>query len=326
VRVSTVLSLAAVLGCGLLVALPALPGRSKSKAPMPQEAAAVLPERGPSSGAVEALLERARATSAMSERELESSLIALGPSVLGRLEAELAAETPFAPRAIARVLGRMAPKSALPTLKRLASDERAPLRVAAAAGLEQIPQSETIATLLPLLSDGDPSVTNAAAQALFALDKRNPQMGVRARVEQLYTSQAGSSARCLAAHILGQLADPNSARALERGLRDIDPAIRSASLAALSRFAQPEPSSIQEMIRLLQSDEPNVRSQAAMALGRVAALDAVLPLIDALEDPHSGVAANAHWALRAISKHEFPPTPERWRDWWQREGKLRKKE
>jgi cyclophilin family peptidyl-prolyl cis-trans isomerase/HEAT repeat protein len=187
-------------------------------------------------------------------------------------------------------------------LARAAVDAAAPVRAAAALGLEILGVSEKSSVLLPLLSDPDRAVDCAAARSLAHLHEASGETALVAAL----SGAAAETRPCL----LEALAryGTESAAAVARGyLSSSSPAIRASAIYAASR--NPVASSIPALVSALKDASGDSAAFAARGLGIVGRAEELLPLLDALDRPEFGVLASAVNAIDQIEKREASPLP-----------------
>ncbi|MDR3581048.1 MAG: HEAT repeat domain-containing protein [Oryzomonas sp.] len=159
-----------------------------------------------------------------------------------------------------------------------------------AAGLRGL--SDCIPEIIGLLDDADDSVSGAIIAALQVLSGKDPNP-VNAVARQLAESDRPQRRRD-AALLFAALSDGDY---LGRLVKDEDPSVRQASVAAIGKLQIP---SLQGILQIALVDEmPEVRMMAAEALGESGSADAVGPLTLALRDDDSRVQCAA---LKSITR------------------------
>lgn len=279
---------------------------------------------GPAAAAarVLAVVENAGKGNGMKASDVEAALVALGPEATAGIEASLdaAPTSPYAP-SLARALGRLSNDGALPAIGRLAKAPKPDVRRGAAMALATVQTRAGLDAALAMLADESPMVAHAAIETVVELDGAPTKLPARNEVGRLFDRGRNTMARVRAAQCVQRLGGPEAGAILERGLRDYDPDVRSASADALGRLGSADEGARSDLVAMLRDDrELEPRKQAALALGRLRERSACPTLIECLSAESSGLRGNAVWALRAISGYSFPEMPERWADWWKREG------
>ncbi|MGD0089410.1 MAG: PKD domain-containing protein, partial [Planctomycetota bacterium] len=89
---------------------------------------------------------------------------------------------------------------------------------------------------------------------------------------------------------------------------------------AVTPAKKSEPESEEKLIEALSNADQQVRSTAAVALSK-RGRNAVPALIEVLETGSAPAKKDAHWTLREITHESFPADAEKWRKWWNEQGK-----
>lgn len=197
-----------------------------------------------------------------------------------------------------------------------ALNDPAPIvRATATAAVLWLPADESVAGLMPLLSDKDEFVRQQTAYALGLTRSRSAVTGL---VERLTDKK--DSVRGAAAVALGQIADASAVTALaavlnpQAGLapskksaktkREQNPFVLRSAARSLGQIRNR--AGVPALIGLLQDEkaEADLRREAASALGEIGDASAIPALRDAstADDPY--LAATAHQALRRILKSQ----------------------
>ena len=159
-----------------------------------------------------------------------------------------------------------------------------------AAGLRGL--SDCIPEIIGLLDEADDGVSGAIITSLQVLSGKDPNP-VRVVARQLAESDRPQRRRD-AALLFADLSDEDY---LARLVKDEDPSVRQASVAAIGKLPF---SSLQGLLQIALVDEtPEVRMVAAEALGESGSADAVGPLVLALRDDDSRVQRAA---LKSITR------------------------
>jgi uncharacterized protein YegL len=128
-------------------------------------------------------------------------------------------------------------------------------------------------------------------------------------------------ARAEAAVACGLMKDVRALPAL-RKMAGTDPSdkARVGAMDALAMFGDEASMSVPILARHLDSAQWQLRLAAAQALGALGAMEAVEPLVAALEKEATGrIADGVRDALKAIVRDDLGRKPENWRKWWDRE-------
>jgi len=228
-------------------------------------------------------------------------------------------------------------------VRRLAVDESAVLRRAAAIELGRAPDDEDARVLIALLNDADARVHTPAAEALGAaqVEIAREDLLSRARLSP-------GSLRLAALRASGSLGGPHVLDALVLGLADSDADVRRAAVEGLGRLR--DPAAAQILVNLLQEtgDDPlrdaasaalieigdsavpalrriaeapdgRARREAALVLARLLSPDAAPPLLAIVsQDAGDKHAANELAVLSCIDPRDTSPEPANaWWTWWE---------
>ena len=186
------------------------------------------------------------------------------------------------------------------------SDREPAVRRAAANALASARQAGSVSGLAAALKDPDDSVRDRAARALGAIGP-----DAKPAVSALMTALTDASAevRTAAARALGNIG-PGAATAvapLTAMLKDADSFARNAACFALGRLGEAATSAGPALIEMLNSGVEDTRASAAVALGGIGKpvrTTAVPPLIGALKSGDPNLRAAAAEALGAF----LPPS------------------
>ncbi len=132
---------------------------------------------------------------------------------------------------VARVLGKIGDRRAIPVLSQAAKMGDDELRTAAIWALTQFREPEILPTLLAEAERPQPSIQSYLAHVLGGFQD--------ARVIPLLASLARHASREVAfqaAYALGETGDPSAVAPLRRALRRRDPVVRAAAAASLRRL------------------------------------------------------------------------------------------
>ena len=237
---------------------------------------------------IERALERWRAGS-LHDEELTEALARLGAKAAPSLCAFLDAKPRTVPvEPIARALGRLRSREAVPTLARLAGSGAAADRLAAVEALDAIGSRECIPILVTALEDPDAAVADRAESALLA-----PDMPRGPVVDSLGRHILKSGAKERMARLLGSAGGEAAHDALIALLNSPDEASILAALQGLMLLSRAEDcASVKALLRATTTDE--VRKQACIFLAQVRCDDALRELIDLLGGPDRELARKAH--------------------------------
>jgi HEAT repeat protein len=166
-------------------------------------------------------------------------------------------------------------------------------RLAAVAGLSELPRTVARRLLLRALDDTEPQVQSAALELLLRLETPN----VTERVVP-WLSGSDKRLRLSAALALAVAPAASAIPALGRALGDSDAEVRAAAANALG--ASRAESAVLPLLGHLDDSVPEVREAVAGALGAIGDARAVLPLIGKVEDPRPSVRGAVARALGAL--------------------------
>lgn len=187
---------------------------------------------------------------------------------------------------------------------------------------------QAVQAIVPFKDDTDPNVRRTVVTSLsnIALPE-----GEAVLIAALSDPQTDSDARAAAAGALGAIATPEANAAMVRALRDYDLRVATAAAAGLKRagdraagaisaaLADPNPAIRARAAeaaggmttptlaaRALGDADAEVRVAAAAALGDIGGPASVAPLMNALNDTGSGVAAAASQSLSRVGDAAIP--------------------
>ena len=198
------------------------------------------------------------------------------------------------------------------SLSKLLTDERPPVRAAAAQALGALGQyaENHASSLAKLLEDDHRQVRAAAAQALGALGQyaENHAPSLTKLLRDDHRQVRAAAAQALGA--LGQYAE-NHAPSLTKLLRDRDRQVRAAAAQALGALGQYAKTQVPSLAKLLEVDDPQVRAAAAQALGALGqyAENHAPSLTKLLRDRDRQVRAAAAQALGALGQYAKTQVP-----------------
>ena len=224
--------------------------------------------------------------------------------------AKLESGTPRQKIDAARSLGEMGPKAA-PAVPYL---------------IELIDSNEKYETLWdrfwniasPLGTSGT-YVMSEAQKALVAIGQPAVEPLSRALLRHSRSRVRGN-----AAIALGNIKDIRSMQPLIESLRtDKQYEVRMWSAEALGKLAEMWSihslgDAVRALMEALKDKDPNVRQKAAYALGKMKAMEAVPALIDVLQV--YGKDSDAALALFMITGQRLGDDPDRWLEWWHKNG------
>lgn len=182
------------------------------------------------------------------------------------------------------------------------------------------------ALLAPQASDDD--LEHAGAAPLRASVARMASLACR--YEPLWIAQLEVAPQPLRDAVLRGLADSGAPDALERlaGTLGRELASDSFTLVELARATRGSDRRHAESLRnrvrpLLAASDPDVRRDAALCLGALGDEASAETLVALLSHEHSGVRANAHWALARLTGRSANLSADAWGrwirselDWW----------
>jgi len=226
-----------------------------------------------------------------------------GPSVRAALLNALAETDASVRQAAADALAAQADATVAPALLKAMTDPESSVRAAAARALGVLKAQEAVTALMAMLSDSDVEAAVAAANALAeladpaALEKLINIVTASATPAPLYDAAANALAkiqdpravpilvkllgspkenvRWASADALGGLGVADAVKPLAAvALKDQNPQIREAALAALSKIGAP--SALDTFIEALSDKEKRVADQALRSLTQVADANATL--------------------------------------------------
>ena len=191
------------------------------------------------------------------------------------------------------------------------------LGLAPLARQEPPPDAKSLARALARLDDETADVARAAADAVVAMVRSDPEL---AEDRTLYAKLRAAANHALAASLLGRIATPRACELLVEmvGSHDLE-----QRLAGLDGFLEMEAPHDLDAVRplLRASNETALRKKACLVVGRLHDADAVPPLIELLLEDDPGLVANAWWALQETTGQSLARDPDLWTDWWERGGK-----
>jgi HEAT repeat protein len=257
-------------------------------------------------------------------------LIDPGPALLPSLRAmEETMNAPAQIEVMAAVRHRQQDPELSTWLTRLASGgESEESRGAAYAALESCGDRDCLASFIAALPGTPPALKRQADRALTAVLRRSDDSASYTLVEGSLAGLADEDR----ARVAGCVARADSPRGMELlgRLLGRHPDIQLAILSGLAGMkSRPRDGSLADSMRhLLSSEQSNLRREAVSALGNLQDAESVEEILSLLGGEHSGVAGNAHFALKRLSGLDLPRDPVRWkmwlaaeRAWWEEEGR-----
>jgi len=187
------------------------------------------------------------------------------------------------------------------------------VRATATAAVLWLPAHESVAGLMPLLSDKDEFVRQQTAYALGLTRSRSAVTGL---VERLTDKK--DSVRGAAAVALGQIADASAVTALaavlnpqaglapskksQKAKREQNPFVLRSAARSLGKIGNR--AGVPALIGVLQDDkaETDLRREAASALGEIGDASAIPALRDVTTAGDPYLAEAAHQAIKRISR------------------------
>jgi len=162
-----------------------------------------------------------------------------------------------------------------------------------------------VPSLIPLLTDGEPSVRRAAAFALARMEKEAAP--AEAALAAALPKEPDPGTRANLAWALGAAGTGQGGRAaLAKAMKDPDVAVRVNAARALGDLAAPEAAALAALTAALKDAEWTMRANAAWAVGapRERARPAVASLARLLADESQTVRAMAARALGRIAEDD----------------------
>ncbi|GIW72731.1 MAG: hypothetical protein KatS3mg102_2273 [Planctomycetota bacterium] len=282
--------------------------------------------------AVPLLAERLRDRS-LPEQVREAMAVALQqldphPAAVPALVVLLHDSNPIVALNAAWSLGALADQAieAAPTLRSVALDGTRPAMVRAAAlyAYDAVGGAQARETALALLGEPSELIRARARQIVRAHFAARAAATLQELTRQLDGPEA--TARAEAALLLGELGDTYSHTRLiglirPGSRRDPSPRVRLEAVRALRASAHPE--ALAALLGALEDEDAAVRAMAALVLGRRQSRAAVAPLLRKLYDIDPAVRRAAARALEQITGQRHGTAIDRWRRWWESEGKRR---
>ncbi|HVR83871.1 MAG TPA: HEAT repeat domain-containing protein [Planctomycetota bacterium] len=220
-------------------------------------------------------------------------------------------------RAISTALGRLGGAKAVTPLGRILQSKDPEARLSAALGLSLIETVEVEPYLLAALDDESAEVWQAASQSLVDRIRKNREDRItRAIISRLPKAHV----KAPFAITLGRVGSPEAHQELLLLLRDDDENDQKAALQGLAQMHDPEDG--EAVQACLQRSGLPVQKEICLLLGKLKFRPAIPDLIERLGQEDSGLRANAHWALRAITGQSLGPQASLWKAWWEATGKF----
>jgi HEAT repeat protein len=163
----------------------------------------------------------------------------------------------------------------------------------AALGLVTLPRGVTARLLPQVLSDPDPEVRLAAADAALTIRLRDAGKRVVS-----WLSHSDARVRQAAAEVLTVLPTPDAVAALGRVLSDPQAEVRAQAATALGNTAAPEASLL--LLSQLDDADPDVRAAVIRALEELGDQRAVVPLIGRIQERRVPIRRQAASALGGL--------------------------
>jgi HEAT repeat protein len=217
------------------------------------------------------------------------------------------------------------PPSVHALLKSAATAPETQSRVEAYRLLEDYGDREILGALIESLSSNPPEAKRPAERALVAVLRRSDDPESYLEIER----RLGTLADEERARLVASVADADCSRGVTL-LGNLIGRYREVDLAVLSGLARmtaksEDPRLAETLCGLLESESSNLRREAISALGQLHHEASAEDFVRLLGGDHRGVAGNAHWALRRLSRLNLPPDPIRWnmwlggeRSWWEK--------
>ena len=216
---------------------------------------------------------------------------------------------------LARVVGGMknedSQKALLHLLKREAESE---VQVSIIEALTNFPDKNSIKAILKFTGTTyRPEVRLTSVEALGAMKalsvvSKIAKMAKRDKVE----------IRCSAIWALGEIGGDVAQKTVEDLLSDSSASIRASACNAAAHFK--DKGTFKRLTALLTDSEWQVISAAVIALRKRNEIDAVVPLINAMQKVEGKLIEVFQEALEAITGYKFGTDPENWKDWLEESG------
>lgn len=204
--------------------------------------------------------------------------------------------------------------STLEALASLALSPSRDVRVRGLRALGELGRPESLPVVLAGMDDDVRRVREAAADAALALQQAGAAPTLLVELERRLREMRHVDHAAL---MLGALGTEESRRLVLRLVaRWSDDRVVVAGLSGLSLCAKEEDGPLIQGM-LSPSHSLAVRKQACLLLGRLGWSPAARDLLDCMHAQDAGLAANAHWALQAISGLRLGAVPALWEAWWE---------
>jgi HEAT repeat protein len=201
--------------------------------------------------------------------------------------------------AAGRALGAVGGE-AVPRLIDVLSDEDPRIRYAAAEALGPTRDPRAVGALLKVMSDPDPYVRCYAAQALARIGDPRAVRAVLALLKDA-NQEVRQAARSAMAFIEG----PTDLQALAEALGDKNAAMREAAVMGLDQAGN---EGVPLLVNALKDEAESIRERTAQALLRIGDPRAVGPLVARLKEEHQAVKLAAIKSLVRIGRPEAVPS------------------
>jgi HEAT repeat protein/sRNA-binding regulator protein Hfq len=192
-------------------------------------------------------------------------------------------------------------------------DDETAVRCNAALLLGKLRSERALPELEKLLNDIRSVVRAHAVEAIGAIGSTNSS----AKIIDLL-GDPNFNVREKTVEALGYLGDTIAILPLINALRDVNPDVRGAAATALSFIRDPR--AIPSLYSLLKDENTTVREKARSSLRLHTELK---QLIDGLSDQSSTVRENASYVLWLLTGKDFGNDPEKWKQWYEQQGKKR---
>lgn len=200
------------------------------------------------------------------------------------------------------------------TLGTVLTNRNVPVRDLAVEILGEFRSPEVQAWIRDALLASEEVVFQAPALRILAL-QGDRSVAPRAR-ELLADPEADLAVRMAAAWALGRLKDPEAVPPLVETAREGDLALRSVSLDALGEIGAKE--GLPAVHEALRDESWTVRAAACAAAGKIRDRSSIDLLIAMLGREKGRLREDAREALIELTGYFFPPDPEHWTGWWER--------
>jgi HEAT repeat protein len=188
--------------------------------------------------------------------------------------------------------------------------------------LGNIGDAEAVKALLPPLLGKDTQLGRAAGKAIKAILQKEPDNHKVIRVLHNAAKSAEASVKVRIINCLAFSRSRLAAAVLLEFLGEWEKtSVKRAVINAIGVLCFADSGICSAIRPFLKHKNKQLRKEAALTLGKLQDLESGKGLISLLKDKDKGVRGNAYWALKKITGLKFPPSYDRWKDWWDKEYK-----